>query len=316
MDYWKQTAVNDVRWPQRLPQGILSCMRMALIANMNKPDAASAAQELADWIPRQVPDTQTRFFTVACAQNLVDFQPDIVVTLGGDGTILQAARVLLGQGVPVLGINFGKLGYLAGFSMEEFKTHIAAIVAKRMPLTSRLMIRGGIYRPCGGSPDHNNATSQAPLFEHVALNDIVINSGAPFRMIEIKVLIDGYHTTTFRGDGLIVSTPSGSTGYNLSANGPLLSPDVAAMVVTPICAHSLSFRPVVIADHALVRIEPVRVNEGTRVCFDGQVLEPLRPDHYVLIRRAEQSLKLVENPTLSHWQLLGNKLQWATSPGA
>ncbi len=284
-------------------------MRMALIANMNKPDAAGAAQELAAWVPRQVPNTQTRFLAVACAQSLADFQPDVVVTLGGDGTILQTARVLLGQGAPVLGINFGKLGYLAAFSMEEFKTHISAIVNNRMPLTTRMMIRGGIY-------EHNNPTSQAPLFEHVALNDIVINSGPPFRMIEMKVRIDGHDTTTFRGDGLIVSTPSGSTGYNLSANGPLLSPDVSAMVITPICAHSLSFRPVVIADHALVRIEPVRVNEGTRVCFDGQLLEPLRPDHYVLVRRAEQSLKLVENPGLSHWQLLANKLQWATSPGA
>ena len=291
-------------------------MRMALIANMNKPDAAGAAQELAAWVPRQVPHTQTHFFPVAGAQSLADFQPDVVVTLGGDGTILQTARILLGQGAPVLGINFGKLGYLAAFSMEDFRSHIAAIVDNRMPLTTRMMIRGGIYESFGGSPNHSQPTSQAPLFEHVALNDIVINSGAPFRMIEMKVRIDGHDTTTFRGDGLIVSTPSGSTGYNLSANGPLLSPDVSAMVITPICAHSLSFRPVVIADDAVVCIEPVRVNEGTRVCFDGQLLEPLRLDHYVLIRRAEQSLKLVENPALSHWQLLANKLQWATSPGA
>lgn len=291
-------------------------MRMALIANMDKPDAASAAQELAAWIPHQAPGTHTRFITVARAQSLADFQPDMVVTLGGDGTILQTARVLLGQGAPVLGINFGKLGYLAAFSLEEFKTHLPAIVGNRMPLTRRLMIRGGIYPASADISHPGHPPAPAPLFEHVALNDIVINSGAPFRMIEIKVLIDGHDTTTFRGDGLIVSTPSGSTGYNLSANGPLLSPDVSAMVITPICAHSLSFRPVVIADHALVRIEPVRVNEGTRVCFDGQLLEPLRPGQGVLIRRSAQTLTLVENPVLSHWRLLANKLQWATSPRA
>ncbi len=142
----------------------------------------------------------------------------------------------------------------------------------------------------------------------------MINAGNPFRMIELDVQIDEHETTTFRSDGVILSTASGSTGYNLSAGGPVVSPDVEAMVLTPICPHSLSFRPVVLACSSAVLIVPRRLNAGSKVNFDGQLTLPLEEDQCLLIRPAPGHLRLVENPKISRWQMLGQKLHWAQSP--
>jgi len=286
-------------------------MRVALIPNLEKPDAVAASLDLekllaakADVVVLRDPDHA----------ELRAANANYVVVLGGDGSILRIAHAMAGIAAPVVGINFGKLGYLAAYSLDEFTQHADAILAGRAPVTERLMLEGSICRNGKLPQPHTALPLEPPRFRYAALNDIVINAGEPFKMIEIHVRIDDSEATTFRGDGVIVSTSSGSTGYNLSSGGPLITPNVHALVLTPICPHSLSFRPVVIADTSTVVLHPHRVNPGTKVVFDGQVVEPLSVEECVIVRRTPHPLRLVENPAMSHWQMLANKLHWAQSP--
>ncbi len=251
--------------------------------------------------------------------DLAAFKPELAVVLGGDGSILATAQSLNTLPIPVVGINFGKLGYLAAFSMEEFLQHLDLILSGKAPCTERLMLTGAIYPWPGHSTSAGIQSlaaleSTQPRATAIALNDVVINAGDPFRMIELEIQIDQQRTTTFRSDGVVVATASGSTGYNLSAGGPLISPEVEAMVLTPICPHSLSFRPVVLPASSSVLICPHHLNAGTRVNFDGQVLIPLAENECLLIRRSPKSFTLIENPGISHWQMLAHKMHWAQSP--
>lgn len=278
-------------------------MNIVLIPNRDKPDAVAAAKDLQNGLDGH---NAVSFLVGPTHQQLLDLQPHLVVVLGGDGSILASAQAMAGIDAPVVGVNFGKLGYLAAFSLEQFRQHLPAILAGKVRITERLMLHGAIFAGAG--------RNTSPVFSGWALNDVVINAGDPFRMIELEVDIDAEPTTTFRSDGVIVSTASGSTGYNLSAGGPLVSPEVHAMILTPICPHSLSFRPVVIPDSSTVQITPRHLNPGSKVTFDGQLTYPLTEDQTLIIRRAPKRLRLVENPSMSHWAMLASKLQWAQSP--
>jgi NAD+ kinase len=295
-------------------------MKIALIPNRDKPDAIAAAQHLHDLLSAR-PGLSVSTLMDPTREQLQEVGQGILVVLGGDGSILSIAQSMSGIRTPVVGINFGKLGYLAAFSLEQFLTHLDAVLSNRAPMTHRLMLEGAIYRTPNGSAASNGHIEdtaallrQTPIVKCVALNDVVINAGHPFRMIELDVQIDGHATTTFRSDGVILATASGSTGYNLSAGGPLLSPAVPAMVLTAICPHSLSFRPVVMISDSIVAITPLKLNEGSRVTFDGQVTHPITDHDVLLIRRAAEPLTLIENPAVTHWQMLAQKLHWAQSP--
>lgn len=299
-------------------------MDIVLIPNRDKPDAMEAAGRLLALLKErtgallpagqpsrvEVMDSPTR-------EQLQAFDPQLVVVLGGDGSILSTAQVLAQMRVPVAGINFGKLGYLAAFSLDQFVEHLDLILSGEAPYTERLMLQGTIYtRPHPGRGIESLADLDAADARAmgIALNDVVINAGDPFRMIELEVQIDQQRTTTFRSDGVVVSTASGSTGYNLSAGGPLISPEVEAMVLTPICPHSLSFRPVVLPATSSIVVLPHRLNAGSKVNFDGQVTLPIAESECLLIRRAASTIRLIENPGISHWEMLGHKLHWAHSP--
>jgi NAD+ kinase len=289
-------------------------MRIALIPNLDKPDAVAASRHLQKVLAAKADPIVMEDPTV---ESLRAAAPDLVVVLGGDGSILRVAHLIAGMNVPVAGVNFGKLGYLAAFSLPEFERHFEAILRGQVPTTQRMLLEGAIYPHAAAASDVDplpDILAQTPSFRHVALNDVVVNAGEPFRMIELHVRINEQDTTTFRSDGLIVATSSGSTGYNLSAGGPLLVPDVPAMVLTPICPHSLSFRPVVLSDSATIVVHPHRVNPGTRASFDGQVNRRLSEDESLIIRRAPVPLVLLENPGMSHWRMLARKLHWAQSP--
>lgn len=285
-------------------------MRIALIPNMEKPPAVAAARAL---LPVLGGRAAVEVIERPTPEALRAASPELVVVLGGDGSILHIASAMEGLDAPVLGINFGKLGYLAAYALEEFLVHLDVILTGRAPVTTRLMLEGMIFDD-GGDVVVEDLLARAPRFRYVALNDIVVNAGPPFKMIEMHVRVDQEETTTFRGDGVIVATSSGSTGYNLSAGGPLLTPDVHAMVLTPICPHSLSFRPVVLSDASVVLLRPARLNAGTGVSFDGQVTMPLTERQCVLVRKAARPLTLVENPSMSHWRMLAQKLHWAHNP--
>jgi NAD+ kinase len=230
---------------------------------------------------------------------------DFAIVLGGDGSIISAARTLSDARVPVIGVNLGKLGFLAEFSPQEFKDWFDAIISGKAPVEQRMMLGCSVSDGAAGGKER---------FHSKAANDVYVTAGPPYHVIELTIAVDDQHVASCIGDGLIVSTPTGSTAYNLSAGGPILDGPMEAMVITPICPHSLSFRPIVIDAASVVRICCTRVNEGTSVSVDGQVSTGLSVHDVVTIARDPGSFLIVNNPTRTRWNTLATKLGWAEIP--
>ena len=228
---------------------------------------------------------------------------DFAVVFGGDGSITSAARQLSQVNVPVIGVNLGKLGFLAEFSLEEFKDFLPSLTSRKLRIEKRMMLNCKIL------------SNGREKFSSAAINDIFITAGPPFRMIELKVSVDGRSAIDgLVSDGLIISTPTGSTAYNLSAAGPILSANMEAMVVTPICPHSFAFRPVVINAGSKVEVCGISVNKGTTVSVDGQISSKLAANDVVKIERNKGDFLVVNNPLRTPWDTLATKLGWAEKP--
>ena len=227
---------------------------------------------------------------------------DFAIVFGGDGSIISAARNLSQSGVPVVGVNLGKLGFLAEFSVGELKEFFPCLTKGEAPIEKRMMLGCRVF--------HNGREK----FRSAAINDVFITAGPPFRTIELKMSVDGQPIAGCVSDGLVISTPTGSTAYNLSAGGPILSPKMEAMVITPICPHSLSFRPIVINADSKVEVVGVRVNKGTTVSIDGQVSCSLSIDDVVRVERENSDFLIVNNPLRTRWDTLATKLNWAEKP--
>jgi NAD+ kinase len=288
-------------------------MRLLIVANVAKPKVQPALDDLLPWLRSHARvidiDTDTQ-------SDLRDVQADYILVLGGDGTLLSVARRLHGRQLPVMGINYGRLGFLASFRPDEFKTQFEQLIAGRLPIGTRMMLEASVIS-AAALPERITdveAVAAARHFVCTALNDAVLTAGSPFRMIELGLGIDGDLGVSYSGDGLIISTPSGSTAYNVSAGGPILNPPLEAFCITPICPHSLSFRPIVLPPTTKVTVHAIRVNEGTTLVCDGQCHTTLEPGDHVVIRRADHPLLLVENPHARQWQVLAEKLHWASSP--
>ena len=245
-------------------------------------------------------------FTQQTCQPEILASCDFAIVFGGDGSIIAAARDLSTCQVPVIGVNLGKLGYLAEFNLRELKDQFDQIVSGRNSIELRMMLRCQVT--------HNRPGQTQDRSDILAVNDIFITAGPPFRVIELQIRVDGYYVAQCISDGLIVSTPTGSTAYNLSAGGPILNGAMEAVVITPICPHSLSFRPIVIPSGCCIEIEGVRVNDGTTVSMDGQVSRNLCQGQIVNITQARQRFRIVNNPLRNHWQTLATKLGWARPP--
>jgi NAD+ kinase len=236
-----------------------------------------------------------------CAAQVLT-QADFAVVFGGDGTILSAARDLSETNVPVIGVNVGKLGYLAEFSIEQLKTLFDRVVTDKSLVEKRMMLACSVV-----------STDQTKSFD-TAVNDVVITAGTPFHMIELQITLEGQPLSSCIGDGIIISTSTGSTAYNLSAGGPILSANLSAIVITPICPHSLSFRPIVIDSDSNIEIKVIRANVGTTVTFDGQVSKNLNLDDIVRVEKHRGWLSVVSNPQLTQWATLVSKLNWGSKP--
>lgn len=234
----------------------------------------------------------------ACTVDILE-KCDFAVVFGGDGTIISAARNLNSCNVPVIGVNLGKLGFLVEFSVGELKRYFDDIVSGKAHIERRMILDCSILKR--GKEE----------FKSTAVNDVFITAGPPFRMVELKISVDGQLLAGCVSDGLVISTPTGSTAYNLSAGGPILSGNMEAMVITPICSHSLSFRPIVINADSKVEVYGIRVNEGTTVSIDGQVSRPLLIEDVVKIERAKNEFLVVNNPFRTQWDTLAEKLSWA-----
>ncbi len=234
---------------------------------------------------------------------------DLLVVLGGDGTLLSMARRTVGLDVPLLGVNLGRLGFMAEFDLASLIAHAGALLGEApLRLHELALLHAAVNAPDG-----------SVRFEGPALNECAITAGPPYRMIELALSIDGMAGPIVSGDGLIVSTPTGSTAYNVSAGGPIVAPGVGAFAITPIAAHTLSFRPIVVPDSARVEIAAVRVNRdgrglGTTLVLDGQVQTSLAEGERVGISRNGRGVRFVRNPDGSFWATVIEKLHWAAPP--
>lgn len=258
---------------------------------------------------------------------------DLVMVLGGDGTLLSQARRCVDLGIPLIGVNLGKLGFMAEFDVTAFTRQAPDLLGSGpLTLTERTMIEAEVHRPSSEQSGNLNH----PIFLGRALNDCVITAGPPYRMIEIGLKLGGVEGPILRGDGVIVSTPVGSTGYSVSAGGPIVSPELDSLAITPIAAHSLSFRPIVVSSRTPIELTVIRSNAvknaglwegagtsnadqpppmGTTMVLDGQVLRPVTEGERIVLKGHDRPIRLVRNIESNYWQTLVRKLHWARPAG-
>jgi NAD+ kinase len=223
---------------------------------------------------------------------------ELLIVLGGDGTLLSAARALGSHKVPILAVNLGGLGFLTSITLDEVYPMLEQILAGQHRTGERMMLEAEIMR--GGKTAER----------HTALNDAVANKGALARMLDFDVAVDGDHVGRYRADGLIVATPTGSTAYSLAAGGPIIHPGVDAFVITPICPHMLTNRPLVIPDSSRVEIDFSAATGPVYVTLDGQIGIQLLPMDALAIRKSASKVAFVRPPRKSYFEVLRNKLRW------
>ncbi len=223
---------------------------------------------------------------------------DLVIVLGGDGTLLSVAREVKGDGVPILGVNLGGLGFLTEVSLEELPEMLPRIIRGDFRTSPRMML------------DVKTMRGNEEVFALSFLNDAVITKDALARIIDIETYVDNDYLTTFRGDGLIVSTPTGSTGYSLAAGGPILYPSLKHVVLTPICPHMLTNRPIILPDTASIRARLNSPDERVILTLDGQVGFPLEYLDEVVVNISDFTVSLVASDSHDYFEVLRNKLKW------
>lgn len=270
-------------------------MRFFILGNANKRDVALTADRLSAAV---LADGGTVAVTDLTRQrDLSNESADLALVLGGDGAILRSARQMGYRQVPVLGINLGRLGFLADLSPDEAVTQLPRVMRREFRVAEHLMFE--CVRPDGTTI--------------LGLNEVVVRSGPPFKMLDLELAIDDEVVSRFLGDGLIVSTPIGSTAHSLSAGGPVLGQELQAFTITPICGHTLTNRPLVDAADKTYRIG-VRQAEGAWLVVDGQDCGPLTRGDRIVIRRAPVQFGLVKVPGHTYYKTLQEKLRWGTTP--
>jgi NAD+ kinase len=288
-------------------------VKVALVANLAKPKVRQAVDDALPWLNQRA---QVVAVDSESKVDLTQVDAEALLIFGGDGTLLSAARRLKGRQIPMMGVNFGRLGFLASFTPGQFKENFEKLIARKLPVTSRLVLEASVVdsdTKCELRDEKEVATKRK--FVSTALNDAVITAGPPFRMIELLVGPEADPGVRFLGDGLIVSTPSGSTAYSMSAGGPILTATIGAICITPICPQSLSFRPIVVSSQTKIIMTARRVNRGTSLACDGQETTSIRTGDRIVVRRADKDVLLIENPDAHEWRTLAEKLNWAASPG-
>jgi NAD+ kinase len=283
--------------------------RVGVLARADLGEAGPTLRDLIRWLTtrgvavcleertaRLVMDLATAC-TVAAAKD-VAADADALVVLGGDGTLLAASHVV-GKPIPVLGVNFGSLGFLTEITLPELYPAIEGVLAGTYRYEERRMLHAVVHRE--GRPENAGDV----------LNDVVISKASFSRIIELEVSVDGAFVSSFRADGLIVSSPTGSTAYNLAAGGPILHPALPAIVLTPICPHMLSNRPLVLGDGVSVEVRLRDARDGdVQITLDGQQGFPLAPRDTVTVTRSAQTIRLVKAPERNYFEVLRTKLKW------
>jgi NAD+ kinase len=225
-------------------------------------------------------------------------EAELLLVLGGDGTLLAAAREAAPHGIPILPINLGGLGFLTSFTIEELYPALEDVLAGRAPVSERVMLLA------------ERTQDGLALAQQRVLNEAVVHKGTLARMIELELYIDQGFVCRYRADGLIVATPTGSTAYSMSAGGPIVHPSVESILITPICPHTLSDRPIVVADVSEVELRMAENSDSVFLTLDGQTGVPLQAGDRVRITRAAERLKLIHPPNKIYFEILRNKLKW------
>lgn len=277
---------------------------IAVVYKRMRPEAARLAQDIKSWLAK-------RNVLVFCMENIdsagvlsshqrIDFpqDTDLVIVLGGDGTLLSVARLIESRKIPVIGVNLGGMGFLTGITIDNCYMELERILGGDYEIEERMRLRVLVRR------EHRE------IFSHRVLNDAVINKGALARIIDLVTVIDGRFLTHYRGDGLIFSTPTGSTAYNLAAGGPIVFPTAQAIIITPICSFTLTNRPIIFPSHVIIRIELGEPIKDVTLTCDGQVGCLLAPSDRIVITAAANPLRLIKTPTVDHFEILRNKLKW------
>jgi len=288
-----------------------SIKRIGIVLKPHQPDALKTICQLVAWlaerditlvggpeIERERIEHQTGCAVQQVESEKLAAEVDLMLVLGGDGTMIATARLIGDQEVPVLGINYGGLGYLAEFRIEELYTALESILSGNYRLDRRVMLAVELRR--GNDPPKTSRV----------LNDVVINKSALARIIEIETYFDRYFVNSFRSDGLIVSTPTGSTAYNLSAGGPVIFPSMNAVVITPICPFTLSNRPIVVPDNAEIELLLKTDNEEVALTLDGQVGFPMEVEDRVVIRKSRTTFNIIQPSNRNYFDVLRDKLRW------
>jgi len=288
-----------------------SIKRIGVVVKPHQPDALETLCRLTTWLNERgiaivgVPEIERERIEhqTGCPVEVLDQAElakgvDLMLVLGGDGTMIATARMVGDTEVPVIGVNYGGLGYLAEFPLEDLFPALEGVLAGQYRVQQRLMLSIELWR------------AEELVTRNRVLNDVVVNKSALARIIEIEAYLNQQFLNLFRADGLIVATPTGSTAYNLSAGGPIIFPSMSAVVITPICPFTLSNRPIVVPDDSMIEVRLMTDNEEVALTLDGQVGFPLQAGDRAVIRKSKTSFNLVQPPSRNYFDVLRNKLKW------
>lgn len=274
--------------------------RVAAIGSPDKPLAPETLARVRAWLAGRA---ELVFAEITYeSQQVLAARPDLLMVLGGDGTLIAAVHGLRERQLPIVGINLGKLGYLADFTIDDLEREGDFLFSGELPITRRALMHVRL--------EHADGTRH----DTPAVNDCVILAGAPFHMVQVRVAVDGDEVAIVRGDGVIVATPSGSTAHNLAAGGPIVEPTGAAFILTPICPHALTYRPLVFDAGREIVMQVQQANAGTTVATDGAICRHFQVADRIVITRYGADFLLVRNPQRSEWHALRRKLRWGEAP--
>ncbi|WP_414040916.1 NAD(+)/NADH kinase [Acidithiobacillus sp. M4-SHS-6] len=287
--------------------------RVLLVSKYRDPSVLPGLRKLRDFIQSQGREV---FLETQCAIEINDdlglqilsfpeirAETDLIITIGGDGTLLGTARNTASSGVAILGINQGRLGFLADLSIEQMETALPPILEGHYQQDQRHALHAELWR------------AHAQIHSGLAINEIFIHKGCGESMIEMGVHMDGHFVYTQRADGVIIATPTGSTAYALSAGGPILSPSLEALLLVPICPHTLTARPLVVADSVEIRVRLTACRHPAALSLDSHSSIPLAVGDEILIRRAPCTIRFIHPEEKNFFQILREKLHWAEAPG-
>jgi NAD+ kinase len=280
--------------------------KASIVSKQGKPELGKVAAQVVAWLRRNsyaiTADSTTLEFCPGCEhvdrENIAGTAPDFVIVLGGDGTLLSTARSVARAGIPILGVNLGSLGFLTEVKQEEIEQALAEVDAGRAELSERPMLHVQLQR------DGKCITT------YEALNEVVLNQSAVARITDFEVRVNGNFVANYKADGVIISTPTGSTAYSLAAGGPILSPDVPGFVITPVASHALTNRPLVVQDTAVIEARILVTREQAYLTVDGQVGSHLAECDVVRCRKSDYTVKLFKLPGRSFFDVLRTKLKW------